>query len=509
MKTNPFIILLLPGIFACTVSLAQIKPDEAVALMLRGINIGNTMEPENEGGWNNPKIAETLFDDYQAAGFTSIRIPIRWDKHTLTVSPFTIDSAWMNRVEQVVDWGLNRGLFITINSHHDDWIKKGYSDPVLRARFDSIWSQVAVRFQGKSDRLLFEMINEPKGLTQVQINDLNARILQIIRKTNPTRLVIYSGHEWSAAEQLISAAVPDPADEYLIGYFHSYDPWPFGLEGTGSYGSSADIAATKARFDKVVAWSVSKNIPVILSEFGAIRKCAYNSRMYCYASVVEQSINHGVAFNAWDDGGDFQMLIRSQRKWNDIKDIVMYTYKESPTKLKLTLKNDTNIVFSWTNRTLLNDSIIVERKTLSTGTFSKLATLAPDAASFYDSLLIPNKEYYYRLVTNIKDSILLCSYPIMIKTTQPVYIDPNTNILKNQTGINIYPNPANSWISIINSGSRSDLSLEIFDALGQLKNSQPLDNKETRIPLTGFERGIYFFKIYDTNSTEVSRIIVQ
>ena len=69
----------------------QIKPADAIKQMYKGINLGNTLEPPNEAGWNNPKAEEYYFDLYKVAGFQCIRIPVRWDNHTSTISPFKID----------------------------------------------------------------------------------------------------------------------------------------------------------------------------------------------------------------------------------------------------------------------------------------------------------------------------------------------------------------------------------------------------------------------------------
>ncbi|MEL6846223.1 MAG: glycoside hydrolase family 5 protein, partial [Bacteroidota bacterium] len=217
--------LLLLFICASLGLAAQLSPQTAVAEMGRGINLGNTLEPPLEGAWNNGPAQESYFDAYLAAGFKNIRIPVRWDQHTGNAAPFTIDSTWMNRVEQVVDWGLSRGFYITLNGHHEDWLKNNYSNPTLRARYDSIWVQVAERFKNKSDSLLFEIINEPIGMTVAEVDDLNQRILGIIRQTNPTRIVIYSGNRWSNSAELLNAAIPN--DNYIIGYYHAYDPWQF------------------------------------------------------------------------------------------------------------------------------------------------------------------------------------------------------------------------------------------------------------------------------------------
>ncbi|MEL6820244.1 MAG: glycoside hydrolase family 5 protein, partial [Calditrichota bacterium] len=206
--------------------------------IMRGINIGNTLEPPTEGGWNNGPLEEYYFDDYKAAGFTCVRVPVRWEEHTQEQAPYAVDESWMQRVEQVVDWGLERDLYIIINAHHDWWLVNNYAQETVRDRFKSIWTQVAERFKDKSPRLMFEVINEPKGLTQAEINELNNEIISIIRANNPQRIIIFGGHEWAGAPQLLTVDVPN--DDYVIGYFHTYDPWNFAGEGNGVWGSQDD-----------------------------------------------------------------------------------------------------------------------------------------------------------------------------------------------------------------------------------------------------------------------------
>jgi hypothetical protein len=244
------------------------------------------------------------------------------------------------------------------------------------------------------------------------VNDLNARTIQTIRKTNPTRIVLFSGNNYSNSDELVAAAVP--ADSFLIGYYHSYDPWPFGLEGPGSYGSNADINATIQKFNQVTTWGALHNVPVVLSEFGYTYKCEYNSRMCAYATVAEQAQLHNVSFLAWEDGGDFKFYNRTQHTWSEIKDVLIHTYKESPNKMNISVYGDTSIQIQWNNRTTENDSIIVERRLDST-TFAFLAKIAPTASQFIDSTTSTEKVYYYRLRANLKDSIEIQSYPIMMR----------------------------------------------------------------------------------------------
>jgi aryl-phospho-beta-D-glucosidase BglC (GH1 family) len=398
---------------------AQLSPHEAVAQMQKGINLGNTHEPPTEAGWNNPKAEEYYFDLYKEAGFHLVRIPVRWDNYTAKTPPYKIDDYWLNRIEQVADWGLERGLYIVINAHHEDWIKKDYSE-TNKARFDSIWSQIAERFKNKSEKLLFEIINEPFGLTRTQNDDLHARVLSIIRKTNPTRLVIFQGHNWGGSDELLTAAIP--GNDYLIGSFHSYNPYLFGLEGEGTWGSSADYNELDRKFKTVADWSEENNVPVFLGEFGAVKTADYNSRMRHYRAYVELSAKYGFTPVAWDDGGDFRIMERQQKDWNEIKDILIYTTAQSPKPFAVVYQ-DSIIQISWTTYTSDHDSVIVQQKLGTQSYFSTIATLPPEAGIFNMEKPAVNKYYDFRIIAHYSDTTDLYSQPVRVffpEWTRPV-----------------------------------------------------------------------------------------
>ena len=47
------------------------------------INMGNMLEPEREGMWGGAPIAAEDFARIKAAGFETVRIPVRWHNKTL------------------------------------------------------------------------------------------------------------------------------------------------------------------------------------------------------------------------------------------------------------------------------------------------------------------------------------------------------------------------------------------------------------------------------------------
>ncbi len=464
---------------------AQLTAKDAVREMTRGINLGNSLDayPGGETSWGNPPIQESFFGDLKKAGFNAVRIPITWgyDGRTMTKPPYTVSSTFMARVDTVVTWALDNGLFVIINAHHEAWLKDtlaitakpdtAYADSAI-ARFDSIWSQIATHFRDKSDSLIFEILNEPYPAPEAAVNKLNAQILKIIRRTNPTRLVSYSGYMYSGVAQMITAQIPDSSDKYLIAYYHSYDPWPFGLKG-GTASNTKILSTIKLEMSQATAWSKKTGIPVILGEYGFINSCAYTPRMYAYATVVDQAQQQGVAPFAWDDGGSFLIFNRKTGTFNEIKDILIHTYPQSPTNLSIAENVDGSIKLQWKNRNSENDSITVQRAVgdapklgVADAGFLRYATLPPTASAFTDSNVSIGSTYYYRLSIIMNDSTVE-SYPIMLKdslvTAVPQVNHPTTLHLSNN-----YPNPFNPTTVIAYSVPKRELvTLMVYDVLGR------------------------------------------
>jgi endoglucanase len=272
---------------------------DMIKRMSKGINLGNTLESPYEGEWA-AAAKEYYFDDFKTAGFDSVRIPVRWDKHMGTEYPYTIDSTWLDRVEQIVDWSLSRGFVTILNSHHDDWIKENYSGNI--ERFEKLWEQVSDRFKDKSENLVFEICNEPFGnITDEEINDMNSRILEIIRVKNPIRYVIIGGGKWNDYNTLISS-VDIPSDPYIIGTFHFYVPQSFTQLSMGTWGSDEDKQVVKTIFDNVQNWSLQNNVPVLLGEFAVMAYADRESRIKYYDYISDEALRHGFAFSVWDNG---------------------------------------------------------------------------------------------------------------------------------------------------------------------------------------------------------------
>jgi len=284
-----------------------------------GINLGNTLDATpNEGSWAAPA-QEAYFDAYKAAGFSSVRIPITWNAHFGTTAPYTIDPAFLARVSTVANWGTSRGLAVVINAHHEAWLKADYTNQI--GRFEALWSQISTAFKDWPSSLAFEILNEPQDkMTDANVNDLNARILAIIRRTNPTRVVIIGANSYNSMGSLMNADFTVPNDPYLIATFHYYNPWSFCGQSSGTWGSAANIATVASDFAALKSWGARHSIPLYMGEYGVTLQYQGVStdsagRLLWYQTVCQQAHTNSIASAAWDDSGDFGIFHRAQGTW--------------------------------------------------------------------------------------------------------------------------------------------------------------------------------------------------
>ncbi len=82
-----------------------------------GINFGNMLESPNEGEWGL-MVQEDYFDRVKEAGFDFVRLPVSWSTHADQGWPYTLDQTFLARVDEVINWGLERDLTMIVDFHH-------------------------------------------------------------------------------------------------------------------------------------------------------------------------------------------------------------------------------------------------------------------------------------------------------------------------------------------------------------------------------------------------------
>lgn len=290
----------------------------------RGVNLANALEAPAEGEWG-VVLEAGYFDLIQQAGFTAVRLPTRWDTHAQTSFPYTIEPAFLQRVDWAVDQALQRGLAVVLNVHSLPELTLGGPDG--RERYLAYWRQIAGHFRHSPDGLIFEPLNEPNGaLVGGAWNRLFAEVLAVIRAENPTRTVIATPALWGSASALRDLDLP-AADAHLIVTFHYYLPFQFThqgaewVDGSGSWlgttwdGRSAERQAIDFDFNQVADWAQANSRPIFLGEFGAYGLADLDSRVRWTTYVRQAAEARGFSWAYWEFGAGFGVYDRAARRW--------------------------------------------------------------------------------------------------------------------------------------------------------------------------------------------------
>jgi endoglucanase len=224
------ILLLIQGCFAANEAFHANDAFFYNKQLSKTINFGNALEMNKEGGDADDMVIEKeFFRVVREAGFSSVRIPIKWSGNSNEKAPFKIDKNFFDRVDQVLGQGLAQGLNIILDFHHyDELYKKPHEN---LNRWISLWQQVAEHYKYAPDSVYFELLNEPHdSLTDNLWNDYLIKGLTEIRKTNPNRVIIVGSGSWNAIDKLSKLELPE-SDDNLIVTFHYYSPYTFTHSG--------------------------------------------------------------------------------------------------------------------------------------------------------------------------------------------------------------------------------------------------------------------------------------
>ncbi len=337
-----------------------------VSEMKTGWNLGNSLDAigADETSWGNPVTTQEMIDVVKAQGFDVLRVPVTWGNHMGEAPDYTVEPEWMERVAEVVDYGIADGMYVIINTHHepDTWLlPQSESMDEVVPQLTALWQQIAERFADYGDHLVFEGLNEPriKGIPEewtggtedgrACINKLNRVFYDTVRATggnNAQRLLLISTY----AQQVTMDAFRDfdtDYDEYTGVALHAYTPYSFTYHNGESWElfkwDGSEKKSIEAVFKIMDKYVLSKDIPVIITEYGSVTKTIPDEMIYNNDEVVKWvndylsvAKEYGVPCVWWDNnqyysGNEhFGIFNRSELTWYSPKvaDAIIAIYQE-------------------------------------------------------------------------------------------------------------------------------------------------------------------------------------
>jgi endoglucanase len=276
----------------------------------RGFNFSRWFEFRRVQDIPADKYGKGDFEKVKALGVDHIRLPMRSNDFTGGRPDWKLDPLYLKYLDRALEWAEETELFLLLDNHtFNNKIPDG-EDEHLEEALCRVWAQLAEHCGNRSSLIMYEIFNEPHGISDEKWGAIQGKVIGTIREIDAKHTIVVGGTNYNSIGSL--EGIPEYPDGNLIYTFHYYDPhvfthqgnsWdsipltslgalpfpydagrmpglPADLRGTryeeifASYAALSSYEAMEARIAEVVSFANRRRVPVFCGEFGAYMKTA-------------------------------------------------------------------------------------------------------------------------------------------------------------------------------------------------------------------------------------------
>jgi endoglucanase len=325
---------------------------DAQAPFSRGVNVTSWFQTSGPRQIQFSKYSKKDFENIRSLGCDVIRLPINLFSMTEGKPDYKIDTLFFYFLDQAVTWAEELSIYLILDNHTTDDLAS--KNPDLETILSVVWKQMAEHYKGRSSYIVYEIMNEPNGITTAAWGKIQQTAMDAIREVDTTHTLIVGPSSWNTYNELNS--LPVYTDKKLIYTFHFYDPfifthqgasWPVpslspltavpfpynadsmpslpdALKGTwiqsayNNYDADGTVAHVKELIDIAVAFMNSRNADMYCGEFGVyISYCNDTDRIYWYSETRKYLEEKKIAWTVWDYKGGFGLFKKGSNEMFD------------------------------------------------------------------------------------------------------------------------------------------------------------------------------------------------
>ncbi|MDR0375927.1 MAG: glycoside hydrolase family 5 protein [Treponema sp.] len=316
----------------------------------KGVNFSEWFQSSSPQTIPFTKYTEETFEQVKSLGVDVVRLPL--NLHSFTsgeaadgAPAYTLDPLFLRLLDQAVDWAEKNEMYLILDNHSFDPVANTAED--IGDILIPVWTQMAERYKDRSEYVMYEILNEPHGISDSLWGEIQGKVIAAIRSKDPARTIIVGGTGYNSIDAL--SAIPEYSDDNLIYTFHFYDPYLFSHQGE-TWGSPpnlrnlknvpfpadahdmpaapADLKGTwieynlknqypregqpsvlAATLNKASEFSNARKAPVFCGEFGVYMiNSLPKDRVRWYTAVARFLDERRVARTSWDYTGGFGLF---------------------------------------------------------------------------------------------------------------------------------------------------------------------------------------------------------
>lgn len=324
------------------------------AILGRGINLGNSWDSDgrDDAAWSNP-IRDVDFAIIKAAGFNSVRIPVRW-QYNSDYSTHTVDPERLAGVIEDINLAIANGLAVVVNFHHYVELNcagGGHKDRGCKydaTKFEEeknhfllLWAQVAsVMNAFPDDMIVLEILNEPVIPNVDLVNQLMLDAYNVIRTHAPNKTIMFEALHGAKFYDIDKMKLPPDGNIIFSG--HYYEPFQYSHQGNmhGNACRGDDAKSITASTDLSSYATLAKqyypdingtdHVPLNMGEFGVaggdVSPCNWEDgngpssegKAEWANAAAKAAISRGMSFHYWGFSytGGFDAYDPNSEKWH-------------------------------------------------------------------------------------------------------------------------------------------------------------------------------------------------
>jgi len=315
----------------------------------RGVNFSGWFEDESAEAVIFTRYSEQDFADVKSLGVDVIRLPIRMHSMTGPGPEYKINPLLLRFLDKAVDWAEKYNIYIIIDNHSFDPAKDIAKD--IDKILLPVWAQMAQHFSKRGEYVIYEVLNEPHGISDGRWGEIQGMVIDTIRKYDAKHAIVVGGTDFNSIGKL--QAIPKYKDTNLIYTFHYYDPFMFTHQGASwsppleylgnvpfpynaarmpklhsklrgtwvesnlrnNYKKESDVAFMRKTLDRVVEFANERNVSVFCGEYGVFNLVSPDAdRALWYEIVTDMLSKRNISRTSWDYFGGFGVFKKGDGK---------------------------------------------------------------------------------------------------------------------------------------------------------------------------------------------------
>lgn len=315
-------------------------PLQAQVPFHRGVNLTQWFQAPSAGQIQFTRFTKKDFENIKSLGCDVIRLPVNLHAMTNGAPDYTLDPLLFKFLDQAVAWSEELNIYLILDNHSFD--AAADTQPEVQDILVKVWTQLATHYEDRGPYLLYEVLNEPHGITDDVWGSIQQSVIDGIRAHDTEHYIVVGGTNYNSYATLVNLPVYD--DDKLIYTFHFYDPFLFTHQGAGwvspslvplanipfpyrpfsmpslpsefqgtwiqsaynNYVNDGTLSRVKQLLDVAIDFRASRNVPVYCGEFGVfIPNSDPTERVAWYEEIRSYLNEHDIPWTMWDYTGGF------------------------------------------------------------------------------------------------------------------------------------------------------------------------------------------------------------